>query len=657
MIKSFSFIIFLLGITLKSIAQLATSSPSFGGEVKLPLTCNPVIKEYLVKQNQELRVKSQERRLFHLDSCILHLLTAPSPDTLSLPFIDDFSKPVGIWPDSKLWLDSGCFINTTFCDNPPTVGVATFDGIDKYGNPYNSSWSGGSSEPCDTLTSHCINLGGLTAADNVILSFYYQPQGLGIAPNADDTLVLEFRDPTDTVTPWHWIWSHAGEADTAFQRVNIPIDTGMVKYLYNGFQFHFFNYAIPNANVNHWNIDYVVLDKNRNLNDSLDPRLTDVGFISPPTSILNEYQSMPWQHYKVAPSSFMKSSLTDSIRSIWFHPQSFTDSTTILRENGSRIFLTVNNQSSSGFNSVTYFNPASITNFIYDTLVIGDSVTFTIKDYINKSNADSVPSNDTVYYHQNFFNYYAYDDGSAESSYGLTTNGSIAYQFDIKKADTLIGLQIYFNPTGYPVHTETFEICYWTSLSPNPQHTTQNLVPANIDSINGFVNYYFDVPQSVSAGTIYIGIIQDFSDPIGIGFDVNTNSGSKIFYNIFSQWYSSTALGSLMMRPLFGKDVRVGVDEITSSPVLFSIYPNPASKQLTVDNGQLTMRNKLSTVNCQLSIYNVFGEKVYNQQLRTSNIKHQTTIDVSNFSEGVYFVQLIDEKSGARSTQKLLIQH
>src|SRR5205823_2860047 len=104
------------------------------------------------------------------------------------------------------------------------------------------------------------------------------------------------------------------------ERKNIAFDTSMQKYLYNGFQFHFYNYAIPNANRSHWNIDYVLLDKDRDVNEAADSKLQDIGFINAPTSLLKDYQSMPWPHYQTSPSSFIKSSMTDSIRNIWVNP-------------------------------------------------------------------------------------------------------------------------------------------------------------------------------------------------------------------------------------------------------------------------------------------------------------------------------------------------
>ena len=90
----------------------------------------------------------------HLKSKSISLRTPAVSDTLSLPFIDDFAQE-GIYPSTSLWLDSMAFINSTFCDNPPTVGVATFDGIDKFGNRYSTS---SFAQYCDTLTSKPIRL-------------------------------------------------------------------------------------------------------------------------------------------------------------------------------------------------------------------------------------------------------------------------------------------------------------------------------------------------------------------------------------------------------------------------------------------------------------------------------------------------------------------
>ena len=76
------------------------------------------------------------------------------PDSIDLPFIDDFSY-AGPYPDRNLWLENKVFINTTMAFNPPSVGVATFDGINYNGKPYGQQGEYGTG---DTLTSNFINL-------------------------------------------------------------------------------------------------------------------------------------------------------------------------------------------------------------------------------------------------------------------------------------------------------------------------------------------------------------------------------------------------------------------------------------------------------------------------------------------------------------------
>src|SRR6185369_10347041 len=148
-----------------------------GQEILFPLSGNPVIKEYLRKNNSTVQPT---------------LRTHAVADTFEIgdnthPFIDDFSRK-GIYPFDSLWCDSDAFINSTFCDHPITIGVATLDGIDKNGNPHEEFSS--ISDSSDFLTSVPINFD--TSNTGIWLSFYYQPQGLGDEPEVDDSLTLQF---------------------------------------------------------------------------------------------------------------------------------------------------------------------------------------------------------------------------------------------------------------------------------------------------------------------------------------------------------------------------------------------------------------------------------------------------------------------------------
>ena len=78
-------------------------------------------------------------------------------DTLQLPFFDDFSYYFhSIYPDKTKWIDDYVYINNTFCIEPPSIGVATFDALNEYGEVYPYA----STNPfiADILTSKPINL-------------------------------------------------------------------------------------------------------------------------------------------------------------------------------------------------------------------------------------------------------------------------------------------------------------------------------------------------------------------------------------------------------------------------------------------------------------------------------------------------------------------
>ena len=85
-----------------------------------------------------------------------------------------------------------------------------------------------------------------------------------------------------------------------------PALSGLInnRFLKKGFQFRFINYASlsPNlsdpsmvGNCDIWNIDYVLLDKNRNAGDTV---FADVAFTLPLRSLLKSHEAMPWKQFR-----------------------------------------------------------------------------------------------------------------------------------------------------------------------------------------------------------------------------------------------------------------------------------------------------------------------------------------------------------------------
>jgi len=102
------------------------------------------------------------------------------------PFFEDFSQS-NVVPNPNLWQNSDVFVNTTIGISPPSIGMATFDGINEDGRPY-----GGGHGPSDELTSTFIDLNAFSPADDVYFSYWVQPKGYGDRPEFIDSLVLEF---------------------------------------------------------------------------------------------------------------------------------------------------------------------------------------------------------------------------------------------------------------------------------------------------------------------------------------------------------------------------------------------------------------------------------------------------------------------------------
>ena len=123
-------------------------------------------------------------------------------DSRFLPFFDDFSHS-DLYPDSTKWTDNNVLVNDGFPLCPPNRNGATFDVLDANGKVY--SYAISNAFVAEYLTSARIRLDSimepepraLTPADSVYLSFYYQPQGNGNAPEVQDSLVLQFGTTTE----------------------------------------------------------------------------------------------------------------------------------------------------------------------------------------------------------------------------------------------------------------------------------------------------------------------------------------------------------------------------------------------------------------------------------------------------------------------------
>ncbi|MEP7264140.1 MAG: T9SS type A sorting domain-containing protein, partial [Bacteroidota bacterium] len=81
--------------------------------------------------------------------------------------------------------------------------------------------------------------------------------------------------------------------------------------------------------------------------------------------------------------------------------------------------------------------------------------------------------------------------------------------------------------------------------------------------------------------------------------------------------------------------VAVGVEENVSKTAAFRVYPNPASEKLFVNSIKSTNTDSPFTI----FISNVLGEVQYSASFHGND----TSVDLNQFSEGVYFVTLTSD--------------
>ncbi len=574
--------------------------------------------------------------------------------SLELPFTDDFSKysfPTNN-PDVPVewqqWEETGAYLNENFPLFPPTIGVATFDGLKADGYPYDISVSNSYGQ-ADTLISLPINLQGLSAGDNVYLTFYYQGGGRGNNPEAADSLIVDFYSPDDDA--WFRKWATPGVSDGIFHRQFIQVIDPW--FFRSEFRFRFRNYATLSGSLDHWHVDYVVLDENIDPNNF---NLIDVAMIHPQTTLLSEYSAMPWTHFSDNPASNMsqtfnvlQGNLNDDSNIVSGYGVYYNG---VEQYNQADLYL---NTTGNGFSTFEATYPANTApaNYVYDSSVNDTCAFFDVSVYTNAT-PDGNRWNDTLHIRQEFTNFYAYDDGSAERAYSLenAAGGKLAVKFNAVIPDSLVGLFLYFTPFGIDVSSETFLLRAWgdnggipgDELAENFEFHSPTYYPGGP---NVFGYYEFDNPIAVD-GNFFVGWVQNSNAELNIGLDKNSVlAANTLFYQtgIGASWTASSITGAVMVRPVLkaGKsEVWNGIPENAFGDL--QVYPNPASTQVSVvwDDPSLSL---------SAEIVDLSGRVLKLEPMSTQRIE----VDLSDIPSGLYLL-ITRNKDGVMVHRKKIVK-
>lgn len=566
-------------------------------------------------------------------------------DPVELPFFDDFARNT-IIPSPLWWSDNHAFVNNTYSLDQPTMGMATLDAIDNSGKLYENASSDGFE--ADHLTSQPINL-AYPESSNIWLSFFYQAGGLGDMPEPSDSLTLHFYAPEED--RWYSVWKTQAVDTSAFIPAIIRIDDP--KYLRQGFMFRFVNWATLSTSFNepsmlgncdHWNIDYVLLDLNRNAGDTL---MRDVAFRTPMRTVLKTHEAMPWKQFRQVYLQEMGA----------FIPVKYRNNDNITR-NVTRNFEirdihtgNLTHSFSAGASNIDHgtdvdYNAGLIYTFNNNN---SDSALFRITSYLITDEFDP-KTNDTITYHQVFSNYFAFDDGTAEGGYGINGQGSrnamAAYRFRSFIQDTVRAINICFNDSYMNRNRRAFDLAIWNDNNGIPGemiYSVENLIVEPEESVNGFRTYI--LPDGIMVdGIFYIGWRQRSETFLNVGFDVNTPHRGRQYFWLNGIWQQSQKEGSIMIRPVVGPPVKTTSSDDIPFPedrTVVRIWPNPASDYINIDYDDISLPQPSG-----ISVIDLQGRELLNEP-------YQERLNISSLRPGIYTV-IIKSRSGRSGYFRLI---
>ena len=516
-----------------------------------------------------------------------------------LPIFDDFSYQ-GPFPDSTIWLDDDPYINRQMAIDPPSFGVATFDGLNKNGIPY-----GGGYGQADRLTSKVIKMEQYQN-ELVVLSYWLQPQGLGNKPEPEDSIAVEFKNRTGD---WEVVSSYLGiplnVPNSVIDTFTFYRDTIPEEFKHDDFQFRFVSYSDRTGVLDNWQLDYIRLEADA------EPTFGDVAFQNNPGFLLTPYSSVPYRH--LTAEDRIQEFLTDSIEvfvrnftsgKIGVDPSRFN-----IIELNNNINLLGTDQLVLLNNVESNLNPNSSANYSYllnevprfaqfypnVAAELMNSGSFTDTDQLRISMSyelsanqnDGFPAvvrNDVASTVTVLDDYFAYDDGTAEAGFIAQENNSVAVKFTSYIEDSLRAVRIHFPVTTVDASDQIFDLRVYVVEDPSIDSLNRNSVPVYeafslpveytssfYDTLQGFTTYPLVdrdgaiTPVHLPAGSdFYISWTQvstcDGFQCIPVGFDRNTAGGrDAIFINLLGDWepldsaiVATLPTGSLMLRAVVG---------------------------------------------------------------------------------------------------------
>lgn len=224
---------------------------------------------------------------------------------------------------------------------------------------------------------------------------------------------------------------------------------------------------------------------------------------------------------------------------------------------------------------------------------------------------------------------YSYFDTVTNGTFGIGdgSEGILGMTFDIVNLDTLTSVS-YFSPTPDPTAMVSFVVYDMSNDLPN------NLLwESDTFSINsgGSTVFQRELILELTAGMSYfIGVREQLTGSMSIGsnsFAFQPNSAYAYFQGAWNELGASGFPIALAVRANFGQVLPNSVTELAINE--FNVFPNPSTGYVNL-NGQTG----------NVTIMSIEGKVVKTATINSAN----TQIDISDLTNGVYIIQVSNEK-------------
>lgn len=573
-------------------------------------------------------------------------------DTLDLPFFEDFSGGE-LTPSSDRWLENLVFVNQTMAHNPPSIGAATFEGLDASGTPYGGGYGTG-----DRLTSKAFDLSKDNVNSNLVLSFYHQLKGRGFVPRAVDSLMVDFwTDSSEWVNVLAIPGSRRQIAFDSFPNFifsTILLDDPV--YFHDGFQFRIRNKSERTGAFGTWHVDYIRLAAG----DPTNQGFSDIAFSEPPGSVLERYTAIPIEQL----AGFEEQEIIKEVEVKFFNHFNnatnpgdtegfFSENTTGQSWNSFTLTNAQNFSAQEVFETQRSIPAPSLDPFIADLKNLTsseDKLELKMNYSLVFSQDPAALQNDATCSVTPIDNYFAYDDGTAERALQVHALGTqLALEFEANVDGFLGAVKIHFPYTGSNFENQQFNLKIWANgaaLDDQPTYEQFRISPAQPNFIQGFSTFNLKnnigefEPILIERGKFYIGIENATAETpaFAVGYDRNNmDASTHLWENPGGKWTKYTdrinLQGALMVRPVMTEVVLVSSDPLAEIEKNVTIYPNPAKEiiHFNVETGGSESYN--------LQIFNTLGQIIHQDIL-------DSQLNISSYMAGIYFAKITNLKTG-----------